>query len=101
MSGVVGEDSLDIPGDSNRKISFFVGKDTPKEWRAEGTLLYCRKATLYHQGDSHGIVVHDAVIIGTMPTEPAKKKWTIDRLPLEAGKIEDHKIAVWQIPPKQ
>lgn len=101
MTGIIGEPN-DIPdpkAENARDIKFYISEDRT-EWKKEGTLLFCQKADVYLQADKHGLLVSEASVIGTMAMEEPKKKWTIDKLPLEPDKIQDCKIAVWQIPPK-
>jgi len=102
MTGIIGEPN-DIPdpkAENARELTFYVPEDKG-EWKEPGTLLFCQKADIYLQPGKFGLLVSEASVIGTMGIEGQKKKWTIDRLPLEVDKIQDCKVAVWQIPPRR
>ena len=95
-------DPLDIPdpkSEEAREVRFYL-PNNKSELGREGTLLFCRRAEVYLKESQHGLLVNDAVSIGTMSVEGAKKKWMTEKLPFEPNKINDHKIAVWQIPPR-
>lgn len=102
LTGYVTEEGIpDFSNSENREVTFYLTNDDRNIWGKPRTLLFCKEARIYLQKTKSGILIVDAVVLGTLDEpEGSKKHPTIDKLSLEPESLIDDNVPAWQIPPR-